>query len=72
ATAPVAAEFTGPKFTPDGRTLLLAVQHPGETTRSPDHITSHWPDGGDAMPACAVIALSGPLLDRLVASAANA
>ncbi|MEM8606990.1 MAG: alkaline phosphatase PhoX [Myxococcota bacterium] len=72
ATAPVAAEFTGPKFTPDGRTLLLAVQHPGETTRSPDRITSHWPDGGDAMPACAVIALSGPLLDRLVASAANA
>lgn len=71
ATAPVAAELTGPKFTPDGRTLLLAVQHPGETTRSPDNITSHWPDGGEAMPSCAVIALSGPLLDRLVAGRAN-
>ncbi len=30
ATGPVECELTGPTFTNDGRTLFLAVQHPGE------------------------------------------
>lgn len=30
ATGPMECELTGPTFTPDGRTLLLSVQHPGE------------------------------------------
>lgn len=30
ATGPMECELTGPTFTPDGRTLILAVQHPGE------------------------------------------
>jgi secreted PhoX family phosphatase len=30
ATGPMDCELTGPTFTPDGHTLLLAVQHPGE------------------------------------------
>lgn len=30
AIAPPEAELTGPTFTPDGRALLLSVQHPGE------------------------------------------
>ncbi len=30
AIGPMESEMTGPTFTPDGRTLLLAVQHPGE------------------------------------------
>lgn len=30
AIAPMEAELTGPTFTPDGKTLILAVQHPGE------------------------------------------
>ena len=30
ASGPVRAEITGPVFTPDGKALFLAVQHPGE------------------------------------------
>lgn len=30
AVGPTECELTGPTFTPDGRTLLLSVQHPGE------------------------------------------
>lgn len=30
AIGPMECEMTGPTFTPDGRTLLLAIQHPGE------------------------------------------
>ena len=40
ATGPMECELTGPTFTDDGRTLVLAVQHPGEThgARTPaDH-----------------------------------
>src|SRR3712207_6753837 len=38
------SEVTGPAFTPDNRTLFLAVQHPGEggTFEAP---ISSWPDG---------------------------
>ncbi|MEM7187798.1 MAG: alkaline phosphatase PhoX, partial [Bacteroidota bacterium] len=32
ASAPKDAEFTGPWFSPDGKTLFLSVQHPGERT----------------------------------------
>jgi len=34
---PVGAELCGPKFTPDGETLFLAVQHPASDG------TEHWP-----------------------------
>lgn len=67
ATAPKDAEFTGPTFTPDGRTLFLSVQHPGELSRRPGEYTSHWPDGGDAMPRSAVLQIRGPLLEQLSA-----
>lgn len=34
ASGPVESEMTGPFFTPDGKTLFLAVQHPGEESES--------------------------------------
>jgi secreted PhoX family phosphatase len=67
ATAPNDAELTGPTFSPDGRTLVLSVQHPGERSRSMDALTSHWPDGGNSVPKPAVVAISGPLLDTILA-----
>jgi secreted PhoX family phosphatase len=64
ASAPVDAEFTGPCFSPDYKTLFLSVQHPGEMTSSLDKPTSHWPDGG--LPKSAVITLQGPLLNKII------
>ncbi len=66
AAAPMDAEFTGPCFAPDGKTLFLSVQHPGETSTSLDKLTSHWPDGGNTKPRSAVIAISGPSLEALI------
>lgn len=65
ASAPVHAEFTGPWFSPDGRTLFLSVQHPGEGSKSLNELTSNWPDGGDEWPRPSVITIQGELLDRL-------
>ena len=67
ASAPPGAELTGPTFSPDGRTLFLSVQHPGENSPSADALSSHWPDGGTALPRPGVICVSGPLLDQLTA-----
>jgi secreted PhoX family phosphatase len=56
-SAPIGAEVCGCEFTPDGRTLFLSIQHPGEggTVEAP---VSHWPDGG-ALPArSAVVAVT--------------
>lgn len=70
-TAPWAAEFTGPCFSPDGRSLFLSVQHPGEDSKSLDQLTSHWPDGGTSVPKSALVQIRGPLLDRISARSAG-
>jgi secreted PhoX family phosphatase len=57
ASGPVEAELTGPAFTPDGKTLFLAIQHPGEESESPDNPTSTWP-GGDE-PKSSLVAITG-------------
>ncbi len=65
ASAPVDAEFTGPCFSPDGRTLFLSVQHPGERSPSKEKLTSYWPKqkGG---PKSSVITIEGKLIDELI------
>jgi secreted PhoX family phosphatase len=62
ASAPVAAEFTGLCFHPDGKTLFVSVQHPGETSKDLDNLTSHWPLGRNAIPKSSVIAITGNFL----------
>ena len=64
ANAPTHAEFTGPYFSPDGSTLFLSVQHPGEYSKSLNELSSHWPDGGNKIPKPAVVAIYG--VDKIV------
>ncbi|EST51677.1 hypothetical protein T458_25145 [Brevibacillus panacihumi W25] len=59
ASGPVGSEMTGPWFTPDEKTLFLAVQHPGENLKTYDKPTSHWPKGGSHVALPSVIAING-------------
>jgi secreted PhoX family phosphatase len=67
---PVGCEITGVCETPDGKTLFINIQHPGETTPTADvptpaKYTSHWPGntgygagGANARPRSATIAIT--------------
>ncbi|MCX7701236.1 MAG: DUF839 domain-containing protein [Gemmataceae bacterium] len=59
ASGPIDSELTGPWFTEDGKTLFLAVQHPGENSPSLDKLTSHWPEGGSSIPKPSIVAIRG-------------
>ena len=65
ASAPKDDELTGPWFSPDGKTLFLSVQHPGEQTRDKNNPTSKWPFDKDGIPKPAVIAISGDLIEKM-------
>jgi hypothetical protein len=54
-SVPVGAELCGPAFTPDGKTLFVAIQHPGEEDAEgkPGIYASpptRWPDFSPALP----------------------
>jgi secreted PhoX family phosphatase len=55
-SAPREAEVCGLEFTPDGETLFLSIQHPGEKG-SFERPRSDWPDGNGAPPRPSVIAV---------------
>lgn len=61
-TGPVSQEIAGATATPDGRTLFVNVQHPGEDTTlalfRAGLWTSHWPHGAPHRPRSACLAIS--------------
>ena len=65
ASAPTDAELTGPWFSPDGKTLFLSVQHPGEQTKDMKTPTSRWPFDKDNIPKPAVVAITGDLIEKM-------
>lgn len=65
ASAPKDAELTGPWFSPDGKTLFLSVQHPGEQTKDLNTPTSTWPFDADNIPKPAVVAITGDLIEKM-------
>jgi len=65
ASAPRDAELTGPWFAPDGKTLFLSVQHPGEQTENLSNPTSKWPFDGSNIPKPTVVAITGDLIEKM-------
>ncbi|MEM7523113.1 MAG: PhoX family phosphatase [Pseudomonadota bacterium] len=51
-TGPKECEITGLCWSPDKKTMFVGIQHPGERG------DSHWPEGGDATPRSAVVAVT--------------
>ncbi|RTR26012.1 PhoX family protein [Deinococcus radiophilus] len=60
AVGPVDAEMTGPVWSPDGKTLFVSIQHPGEDSESLDQLTSNFAAApGSRVPRPTLVAISG-------------
>jgi secreted PhoX family phosphatase len=61
-SSPIEAEICGPEFNPDYTTLFVAIQHPGEGSRStnPADLLSTWPDGDVPKPSVVAIIKTAP------------
>ncbi|MBC9070534.1 PhoX family phosphatase [Thauera sp. CAU 1555] len=64
AVGPKACEITGLSFTPDGRTLFINIQHPGEAGSNPEEVAmnplsvSTWPDAAGGRPRSATVVIT--------------
>lgn len=54
---PTQCEVTGVVTTPDGKTMFVNIQHPGDTS-TPGNFTSNWPDGGSNRPRSATVVVT--------------
>ncbi len=59
ASGPNQCEMTGQCWTPDGNTMFLSVQHPGEESESLEKLSSNWPRGEGQIPQPAIVAITG-------------
>jgi secreted PhoX family phosphatase len=59
---PRGCEVTGITFTPDGRTMFVNIQHPGEPaaiiSTPPNFTSGNWPDGGTSRPRSATLVVT--------------
>lgn len=54
---PKNCELTGIAETPDGKTIFVNIQHPGEEGTA-STLTSNWPDGGTSRPRSATVVIT--------------
>ena len=60
AVGPIEAEMTGPAWSPDGKTMFLSIQHPGEDSESLDALTSSFAAAeGSNVPRPTLVAITG-------------
>lgn len=57
AVTPKGAEFCSPTLSLDRQELWINVQHPGDDSPSLKELSSHFPEGGDAIPKSAMVAI---------------
>ena len=73
SSGPKGCEITGIAETPDGRTIFVNIQHPGENTTAAQLTAgtpeSVWPEGGGARPRSATVVITrndgGRVADRV-------